>query len=67
MTDEGTGESEEDEEAIVLVEDYAALEEEGVTGLAKGKYTERPKEVCMHGSLARSDSCDYCIAGDFEW
>ena len=29
-----------------MVEDYAALEEEGVTGLKKGKYTLR--EVCTY-------------------
>ena len=39
---------EEGEEGIVMVEDYAALEEEGVTGLKKGKYTLR--KVCSGDS-----------------
>ena len=34
-------ESEGGESDVVLVEDYSALEEEGITGLAKGKYTLR--------------------------
>ena len=34
-------ESEGGESDVVLVEDYSALEEEGVTGLTKGKYSRR--------------------------
>ena len=35
------GESDGEEEDVVMVEDYSALEEEGVTGLRDGKYTYR--------------------------
>ena len=52
---EGGGSSEEEEEAeqtVVMMEDCVALEEEGVTGVIKGRYTKRRGMVSENADLA---------------
>lgn len=53
----GRSEDEEEEEAVVVMEDSAALEEEGVTGVARGKCVERLGMVSEIADLATIISC----------